>query len=360
MKNVLILTYEFPTKPGGIGRYLFNVAEAISKFDQFNVVLLTPVGQKMQCGEAEVIDKLGRGKLRDLFSIFKFIWQYRSGVIIWGHSRTFIFAYFFLLIGLNRFYKSLVPVHGSELTSTKRPVCKYFNKVLLKCGKIANNKFTQGLLPGNLQNKSVIVYPPINEIWFNKKATKKKNISNPRVFGTLSRLVKRKGHSQVIDCLNQLKADYDFKYIIAGEGTEKLNLTEKIKRYGLKEKVKLIGQLTEDQLFEFYDGIDIFIMLNSIEPNDVEGFGYSFVEAGARSVASIGGNNGGAREVIINGKTGYLVDVNNAGDVLATLKNVFKKPNLWVDLGQNAKMTYQSSFGSDKLMEVYYEVIRDL
>ena len=45
--------------------------------------------------------------------------------------------------------------------------------------------------------------------------------------------------------------------------------------------------------------------------NSIEGFGLSYIEAAKYGVPSIAGNSGGAKEAIINNKTGWCVDACN-------------------------------------------------
>ena len=363
MKKILIVTYEFPPKLGGIGRYLYNIAEGLSICAEYEVTVLTPKDQNLACGKATVFSELGKNRLSDSIFILKFLLKLRSGIVIWGHSRSFLIASILMFSGLKYFYKSIIPLYGSELLRSKKKnfYSWYFSKLLFGCSKILPiSKFTQSLINPDAQNKSLVIYPPVQELWFQKGGETPRDSKSPIILGTLSRLVKRKGHTKILQCLSKLKSDYNFRYLIAGDGPEFLALQQQVEQYELEGFVQFLGKIPEEKLIEFYDGLDFFIMLNIIEPNDVEGFGYSFVEAGSRGVPSIGGANGGAQEVIVDGKTGWLVDVEDTNEVLNILEKVLSAPNCWLKYGKAAHKNYQNRFSSKSVGLKYSQIIDEL
>jgi glycosyltransferase involved in cell wall biosynthesis len=361
MKNIIIVTYEFPSKLGGIGRYLFNLAYGLSNSKQYSVTVLTPKGQAKKCGNSIVIDKLGKGKLSDLITIFKLLWRLKAGMVIWGHSRTFLLAYLLMLIGLRFNFRSVVPLHGSEVLRAKRKsfYSWYFHKFLKQSAEIIpNSKFTKSLLRSDFQNRAAVIYPSVSEDFFDTETVIPNVRSDVFVFGTLSRLVKRKGHALVLQCLSELKNRYNFRYLIAGDGPELGSLQDQVVELGLTENVKFLGRLSDDRLLEFYDQLDVFIMLNKLEPDDVEGFGYTFVEAGARSVPALGGRNGGACEVIIDKRTGWLVDVEDRSEVLLVLERILSAHYDIAEYGNNAKQHYLSEFSVKAIFSKYDELFK--
>ncbi len=361
MKNIIIVTYEFPPKLGGIGRYLFNLSYGLSNSKEYKVTVLTAKGQTKKCGDSIVIDKLGNGKLFDLITILKLLLRLKSGTVIWGHSRAFLLAYLLMLIGLRFRYRSVVPLYGSELLRAKRKsfYSWYFHKFLKQSEEIIPiSKFTKSLLRSDFQNRAAVIYPSVSEDFFDTKTVITNVRSDAFVFGTLSRLVKRKGHALVLQCLSELKNKYNFLYLIAGDGPEADSLKDQVVELGLIKNVKFLGRLSDDSLLEFYDQLDLFIMLNKLEPDDVEGFGYTFVEAGARGVPALGGRNGGACEVILDRQTGWLVDVDDRREVLFVLERILFSHHDLVIYGNNAKQHYMSEFSVKAIYGKYDELFR--
>ena len=131
---------------------------------------------------------------------------------------------------------------------------------------------------------------------------------------TVSRLVRRKGHDQVLHVLAHI-ADRlpKFEYVIAGEGPARNELEALAIRLGLGSNVRFVGALDDEVLGAYYHFADLFIMLSKATENGVEGFGLTYVEAGASQTAVIGSNHGGAVEAVRHGETGLVIDPSNVG-----------------------------------------------
>lgn len=96
------------------------------------------------------------------------------------------------------------------------------------------------------------------------------NFKTKRCF-TLSRLTRQKNLELLIDVFSELK-DWDFVFDIYGEGELKKILQKKICKYGLEDKVRLMGKKTEiETIFVDYE----YFILASL----YEGFGLAVLEA---------------------------------------------------------------------------------
>ncbi len=74
-----------------------------------------------------------------------------------------------------------------------------------------------------------------------------------------------------------------------------------------RDRVEFIGWMPQDELVRLYDRHGIFVF-----PTFAEGFGKVFLEAMARGLCVVGSNTAGLRDVIRNGRTGWLAE---PGDV---------------------------------------------
>ena len=63
-------------------------------------------------------------------------------------------------------------------------------------------------------------------------------------------------------------------------------------------------------------------MHNRTLPDDVEGFGLVFLEAGACGKPVVGGRSGGAAEAVVHGATGYLVEPDDLQGLVQTLRKL--------------------------------------
>ena len=96
-------------------------------------------------------------------------------------------------------------------------------------------------------------------------------------------------------------------------------------------------------------------MPSVIYKKSVEGFGISFIEASCYGKGSIGGKDGGAKDAIQEGKTGYLCDGNNLNSIHETIIKFFENDN-YKKFGINA-LEFSNNFKWNKIVKKYLELI---
>jgi glycosyltransferase involved in cell wall biosynthesis len=152
---------------------------------------------------------------------------------------------------------------------------------------------------GFTSNQLPVIYTGISKLSFEVNTSKN---STP-VFLTVSRLSPEKGINKIIEALSLL--EFDFKYIIIGEGIERKKLEKQIDEYQLKNKVCLMGQLTNP--YKYIKQANLFLMASKYE-----GLPTTLIEATALGIPVIAYNTpGGISEIIQDGVNGFLVNENN-------------------------------------------------
>ena len=143
-----------------------------------------------------------------------------------------------------------------------------------------------------------------NGVWYNsidvdqKLPRKKKHKSINFLYA--GRLIKQKGVLNILNAFSELEKKYDNIHLyIAGEGPE----FDKYKGKYKSKNISFLGKLNHDKLFEYYAITDIFLY----PPLWPEGLPTSILEAGLMKCSVVGTNQGGIKEVIINGKNGLIV-----------------------------------------------------
>lgn len=81
--------------------------------------------------------------------------------------------------------------------------------------------------------------------------------------------------------------------------------------------IKIRGRVSDDELDKLYGSAGVFVLLAVPDRHAFEGFGLVYLEANARGVPTIGSKDSGARDAIVHGKTGFLVDNPNDPDECA-------------------------------------------
>ena len=139
----------------------------------------------------------------------------------------------------------------------------------------------------------------------------------------VSRLVKRKGQDTLIDAIPAIRERVaGASLVIVGGGPDEDRLRSRAA--GLGDAVVFTGQVAEDDLPRYYALGDVFAMpcRTRLAGLEVEGWGNVFIEAAACGRPVVVGDSGGARESLVDGETGILVDGRRTAavaDAVATL-----------------------------------------
>ena len=141
----------------------------------------------------------------------------------------------------------------------------------------------------------------------------------------VSRLVARKGQDVLILGMERVRSARvpDAALLIVGGGPYEAQLRA-LARTAPADSVYFSGQVSEEDLPRYYAAGDVFAMpcRTRRAGMEVEGWGNVFIEAAACGKPVVVGDSGGAREALVDGETGLLVngaDVNEVADAVADL-----------------------------------------
>jgi len=93
------------------------------------------------------------------------------------------------------------------------------------------------------------------------------------------------------------------KMYIAGNGEEFQTIKDEITKYNLKDKVLLLGNISEKEKLRLMQQSWLFVT-----PSSMEGWGLTVLEANACGTPSLAFNVPGLKEAIKNNYSGYLID----------------------------------------------------
>jgi phosphatidyl-myo-inositol dimannoside synthase len=125
----------------------------------------------------------------------------------------------------------------------------------------------------------------------------------------LARSERDKGILDVLAAVATLRETIIVRYVVVGEGDDRVFLQERAHTLGLSQQVEFAGALTDAELWAAYSNADVFIL-----PSRKEGFGIVFLEAMRFGLPVIGAREKGAVDVIQQNVNGLLVDY---GDISA-------------------------------------------
>jgi phosphatidylinositol alpha-1,6-mannosyltransferase len=144
----------------------------------------------------------------------------------------------------------------------------------------------------------------------------------------VSRLVPRKGQDALIRAMGSVRGRVpDAALLIVGGGPYRKAL-ETLAAESPPGAVAFAGEVSEEDLPRYYRAGDVFAMPCRTRRAglEVEGWGNVFIEAAACGRPVIAGDSGGAREALVDGVTGLLVDGSNVGAVADAVVSLLEDP----------------------------------
>lgn len=217
---------------------------------------------------------------------------------------------------------------------------------------VYNSRFTAKVHETHFPNrKSFILYPPIDTE--SLKSGKKENIIlSVARFDSPSH---SKRQDVLIDAFKQfVKASSDYWLFLAGGSYGESDTLEKLKEKSGSLPVKFIVNPNFDKLKDLYAKSKFFWHATGYEideikePEKVEHFGITTVEAMAAGCVPIVIDKGGQKEIITEG-SGFLCE--NADEIAKITNNLIKNDHLFITTQGNAtarsrNFSYQSFFSS--------------
>lgn len=155
-----------------------------------------------------------------------------------------------------------------------------------------------------------------------QKYLAKKDSYHARQLIYVGSLIQRKGLDLLLPALAQTSED--IRLVIVGEGQEKPLLEQQMKKLNLTERVEFKGYVEGEALRRLYMESDAFIL-----PTREDCFGLVLLEAMCASLPVISSKYAdGARDLIEEGKNGYIVDPEDTDAFAKTIERLFTEGNL--------------------------------
>lgn len=122
-------------------------------------------------------------------------------------------------------------------------------------------------------------------------------------------------------------------FTLVGDGPDRPLVEKQIALSKLGNTVKLVGWVQHEKVDELYQKHHLFII-----PSLYESFGLVVLEAYKNGLPALGTNIGGLRDVIEDGKTGYLHKLYDTAAFVESLENLIKSPTTLTVLQRNAQI----------------------
>lgn len=187
-----------------------------------------------------------------------------------------------------------------------------------------------------------------------KKGSSNSNQDDKIIFYA-GRITEHKGIHHVIKKLLEIKKKIpNVKFFIAGKDYGyKKNIQELIRKNKLEDNVFFVGpfKAREKELIQFFKIADVFVL-----PSNMEGFGIVLIEAMACGTPCIAYNISAVREVINNGKNGFLV--NDKNELRDKIIEILSNPNISKKM-ENYCLSYVEQYSQPSIVEKLQNIYKE-
>ncbi|MCE2687095.1 MAG: glycosyltransferase family 4 protein [Rickettsiales bacterium] len=257
---------------------------------------------------------------------------------------------------------------------------KFYNSIMLRADKIiAVSNFIKNNIINNYQNpldkhlnldrlnQIKVIHRGVDLKYFNSSAVSKNRIidlinkwnlpDDKKIIMLPARFTEWKGHQFLLNALAMVEQDYFCIMVGSDHGHQSFRkkIEQKIIDLHLEGKVKVVGNC-KDMPSAF--ALSYLVLSTSIRP---EAFGRVAIEAQSSSRIIIATNIGGSLETIIDSKTGFLVEPNNAEQLAKKIDEILSmNQEKYQEIANQARLHIEKNFSNqqmyDKTIEVYQEI----
>jgi phosphatidylinositol alpha-1,6-mannosyltransferase len=156
----------------------------------------------------------------------------------------------------------------------------------------------------------------------------------------VSRLMPRKGQDVLIRAWPRVQQRVpEAALLLVGGGPYRARLTRLAESAGVASSVHFTGSVEWPALPAYYGAGDVFVMpcRTRLGGLDVEGLGIVFLEAAACGLPVVAGNSGGAPDAVADGVTGHVVDGRSGAEVAEAVAELLADPDRAAVMGERGR-----------------------
>ena len=348
---------------GGVEKNLFLITNFFAKKD-INVNIITANKDKKKFFDKKVnfispnsnnLNKKNRfyKTLYSFYLLFKFYLRNKNFVILSFQANIYaiFFSFFFRIDIITR---SNTAPNGWSSNFIKRYIFKIFFKYPKKI--IVNSNDFKKQLDKEFKVSSICIYNPFDNKIVKKKIKKKIKEKffkkDYLTFINIGRMTDQKDQILLLKAFNNVKDKLKFKLIIIGKGKNKDLLKKYIIENNLNNNIKIVNY--KKNPYPYLNKADFFILSSKYE-----GLPNVLLEAQFLKKPIISSNcPTGPREILINGKAGFLFDVGNIQQLEKKIIFISQKKNSKL-LKLKCNLGFQSMYRFDYNvnMKKYYKLV---
>lgn len=348
MQRTLLVTNDFPPRPGGIQSYLENL---VGHLPPDEVIVYAPRWNGCEPYDEAAAYRVVRHPTTLMLPTLA-VARRAANLVRDNDIHTVWFGAAAPLAVLGPVLRAagaqriVASTHGHEVGWSMLPGARQVLRLIGDTADVVTfvSKYTRGRFASAFGRWAALEYLPcgvdVDRFAPNPVAREllrdRYGLGDRPVVVCVSRLVPRKGQDTLITALPQLSAAVpDVHLMIVGGGPYREHLEELARRTGVADRVRFTGSVPVDELPGHYAMADVFAMPTRTRGGglDVEGLGIVFLEASASGVPVVAGDSGGAPETVVDGETGLVVNGRRPAEVADAIASILTDPDRAAELG---------------------------
>ncbi|MFP4393003.1 MAG: glycosyltransferase [Desulfohalobiaceae bacterium] len=195
-------------------------------------------------------------------------------------------------------------------------------------------------------------YPGCSTEWFRQEfRLDKQDI----VLGVVAQLIPRKGHAYLLQALPKILESYPrVKLLLFGQGHLQSDLQQQVMNLGLQDVVHFAG--FRKDLKHILPCLEMLI-----HPALLEGLGVSLLQAAAAGLPIIATRTGGIPEIVLDNKTGLLVEPGQSDALAKAILYMLRHPEQIREMGQKGRELVCNRFSRQHMaqgnLQVYHQLL---
>ncbi|MFF9348681.1 glycosyltransferase family 4 protein [Streptomyces sp. NPDC014734] len=374
MDKTLIVTNDFPPRPGGIQAFLHNMA---LRLDPARVVVYastwkrTPEGVAATAAfDAEQPFTVLRDPATMLLPTPRV--TRRAVRLLRVHGCTSVWFGAAAPLGLMApalrsagARRLVATTHGHEAGWAQLPAARQLLRrigdgtdTITYLGEYTRSRIAAALSPG-AAHRMVQLPPGVDEKVFHPDSggdlvRARLGLADRPVVVCVSRLVPRKGQDTLIRAMPAILARVpDTVLLVVGGGPYAEDLRRLAGETGVGASVRFTGPVPWEELPAHYGAGDVFAMPCRTRRGglDVEGLGIVFLEASATGLPVVAGDSGGAPDAVLDGETGWVVRGGSEEETADRIVTLLNDPELRQRMGERGRAWVEEKWRWDLLAE---------
>ncbi|MEW2494535.1 glycosyltransferase family 4 protein [Streptomyces nodosus] len=380
MHKTLIVTNDFPPRPGGIQAFLHNMA---LRLDPGRLVVYASTWKRGREGaemtaafDAEQPFTVVRDRTTMLLPTPGA--TRRAVGLLREHGCTSVWFGAAAPLGLMApalrragAERLVATTHGHEAGWAQLPAARGLLRrigestdTITYLGEYTRSRIASALTP-QAAARMVQLPPGVDERTFHPgsggdEVRARLGLTDRPVVVCVSRLVPRKGQDTLIRAMPRvLGKQPDTVLLIVGGGPYESDLRRLADETGVAHAVRFTGAVPWAELPAHFGAGDVFAMPCRTRRGglDVEGLGIVYLEASATGLPVVAGDSGGAPDAVLDGETGWVVRGGSAEETADRVVTLLGDPELRRRMGERGRRWVEEKWRWDLLAERLKELL---